>query len=265
MSVLASQRKTSELEFFNSFITLYNISDMYTSKVPIRRQPYISVPINEILNDVAIIIGKMADDSYGYKFKDTALIPMVQDVIGKLKSLQPYLLAMWNIERFEERKMVYLAQSINHEMEVLAEMACIELDDGDKIVILDNYAIQHAEFVSTMCELQGEIFSKMISSKRSFRNTNGNLLIKLSTLALGCIADGNMKVPETPDDVEHRRECISDTINYLKQMNTPLISYFAFNHCTDRVQTELSGLLAKEIKLLQNLLKSDKKRYAHIM
>ena len=265
MSVLASKRTMSELEYHKHFVTLYSMSAAYTAKVPIRKQVYLSAPIESILNEIYLVIGQLADERFKYMYKAEPTSMVAEMLIQKLHSLQPFLLALWNIERYETRKMARWANSINREMRLFADMGEIQLYDGDKIIILDWNAVHNAEFVETMCKLQREIYSHIISSPRSFRNNNGNLLVTLSNQALACIADANRKIPETKDEYLHRKECISIAIDCLKQMNTPLLDYYTFNRCTDRVQTEMSALLAKEIKLLQNLLRSDAKRFSELI
>lgn len=87
------------------------------------------------------------------------------------------------------------------------------------------------------------------------------MLISLVNDAFYELILANKKIPETRIEYEARRQHISNSITYLKEMNRPMLFYFNLMQYSERIMKEWSELLVSELKMLSSLQKSDKERF----
>ena len=87
------------------------------------------------------------------------------------------------------------------------------------------------------------------------------MLLSIMDDALYQLVKANRKIPETHDEYEFRRQCISKAIQRLEQANRPMLAYFNVMKYSERIMMEWSEMLVTEIAKLRALQQSDAKRF----
>lgn len=181
-------------------------------------------------------------------------------IIDEILKLQPKLLALWNVQDYEERTMCIWCDSYNEVINTLSVLANLELTREDEIYILDRYHAANSSAVNNILELQKYAYTKIISATRSFRNSAGSFLIDNIDRAVYLIAKGSFLKPQSREDYAQRVECYSEALNLLKQINQPIIAYFNVMNSSERVMTEWTSLYAASIRTLKNTISYNKKK-----
>ena len=264
MAVLRSKREVAGTEYENTFSKLYELSKTHTSSVSKRRKKWLCADIDEAMNRAYINI--MAIDTMRIQKEppdSERVVNLSSNAIDSLVSLQKPLLCMWNICRFETRKMVTWAAAINDELKLLRNMARRE-GEREVIMILDWQAIKSMKFLENMSNLHYYTHGKVTNAPMAYDSTQGKLLIECVNDALYYVSRANFRIPQTKKEYETRREYISLAISSLKQMNRGILSYFNLMKYSERIMEEWSTMLSEEIKLLVGLQKSDKARFSNL-
>ena len=181
--------------------------------------------------------------------------------IENLCSLQKPLLIMWNVSGMETKKMVTWISLINKEVGLMKRFSDCDSDD---FFILDWKLISELNFLGNMSALHRFTHGKVANSKKKFNDTEGLLLISLVDSAFYNVMSANRKKPPTRAENLKRKESISKAISDLKALNRPMLFFFNLMEYSESVMSEWSGMLRKEIKLLQGLLKSDEQRFGNL-
>lgn len=261
MSVLKSKRTESKYEYIHTFETLYKHTKDKLSKLAKRKVRWLGEPIVNQMNEIYNHIMQVYDTFLRYGIKLMDIGDQADLIINELKDLQKSLLALWNVERYEERKMVAWADLINDEIMYVSRLKGAQEGRVNHIFILDYKAVNTADFVKTMCELHRLIYTKTISLPNMERNTEGILLMKLADEALYRICRANRFAPTNQGIAEFRVENLSIAFDCLHQMQMPLLSIFNLMKYSENTMQEIVSALNKEIKLLGGVIRSDKKRF----
>lgn len=264
MSVLASKRTLSRHEYVNTFLELYSFTSERLDKVSKRRYKWICEPIAHKMNKIFNMIMQVNNDYFEYGIKLIDKQSMAHLIINSLIDLQKPLFAMWNIEKYETRKMVNWVNYINKEINYIARLGDIPYKDTERVFILDYNAIEEADFLKVMSELHRTIYSKSISLKESLRSTRGTLLMDLADEALYRVCHANLCFPQNKEMYERRKEDISIALDCLREMQQPMMALFHIMNYSENVMIEIVSLLDTETKLLNGLLKSDAKRFGNL-
>lgn len=264
MSVLASKRDISRIEYAKYYIELYKYSVDRLNRVPKRKQKWICLPISEILNEIYEDIMTINNDVFKYGIKEKSVSQQAMTVINKLLSLQKPLITLWIIERYPFEKMAKWAVMINKEIENMARFGELCTNDYSELFIIDYQAMEEMKFLSNMAELHRFIYSKTISLPRKARDSDGSILMSLSSEALYRLIKANRNMPKDKDSYEKRKEDISIALNCLRQMQPPIFSLFLLMNYNEETMTKWADLLNTELKLLNGLITSDAKRFSAI-
>ena len=264
MSVLVSNRTLSRTEYAFKFVQLYDYSIQKLSHVPKRKQRWLCETIIEILNKTEYEIMQISDQyfNYGIKLKDRA--SQAEEVIRDLLALQKPLLALWNIENYETKKMVHWCSLIDDEIKLIIRMSGLPAVNGKFMFILDYDAINKAEYVSNMCKLHKTIYGKAINLPNSVRVSKGYKLMSLADEALFCVCLASLNYPTDAETLKFRTEQLSTALNCVKQMQLPFFAIYNVMHYSEETMKEISEMLSTEFKLLNGVLKSDKQRFADL-
>ena len=262
MSVLRSHRQVSQTEFENTFSKLYKYSRQQTSRVPARRQRWLCPNITQTMNTIYTDVMSMSDYyDCGFLPRDEYRAKAATRCITNLLSLQKPLLTLWNVSGMETKKMATWLSLINKEVDL---MKCFSDCETDELFILDWKRIGELNFLGNMSALHRYSHGKISNSKKKFNDTEGLLLISLVDSAFYNVMSANRKMPTNRDEYLKRKESISKAISDLKALNRPMLFFFNLMEYSESVMTEWSGMLRKEIKLLQGLLKSDEQRFGNL-
>lgn len=188
MSVLASKRNLSSIQYVQSFLDLNDSFRKILDHVPKRRQPYICRPIRRILSRIYSMIVEVSDKyfSFGIKLKNEQ--EQAQTIIGELLSLQKPLLVLWCIEGYKESKMRMMANSINQEIFYVARMGGIT--EERRIFVARWHDV---EFLDNMVKLVKTIHSKVIHLPYGYKESTGYDLVDLANEGLTELL-GGMKI-----------------------------------------------------------------------
>lgn len=261
MSVLKNKRGIARTEFENTFTKLYQYSAIQTKKVSKRRRKWLSYPIDTIMNRVYrnlmnINDGYFRSSSEKENFTSETAIQAISD----LNSLDKPLVVLWNVEKYETRKMNYWTSLIAPEVELLNQMHKSE-DILCNVMVLDWDTIKNVKFLDNMSKLHRYTHGKVVNAKGGYDDTEGSLLIELVDDAFYEVLLANRKIPATKHEYELRRKHISKAITCLNEMNRPLLFFYNLMQYSERIQVEWAEMLTSELKMLSALQKSDKKRF----
>ena len=177
-----------------------------------------------------------------------------------LNALEKPLMMLWNVNKYDTGVMVRWVARIKQEVNLLNMMHDDESIPCD-ISILDWQTINNAMFLKNMSELHRYTHGKVTNAHTVYDGTEGSLLISLVNNAFYELILANKKIPETKQEYEQRRQHISNSITYLREMNRPMLFYFNLMQYSERIMTEWSDLLVSELKMLAALQRSDKERF----
>lgn len=262
MSVLKSQRTLSRHEYVHTFEKLYKYTQERISKVSKRKYNWLCMPIINNMNSIYNHVMQINNEYFCYGIKLMDRKDQANLVINELKDLQKPLLALWNIEKYETKKMAIWSDMINEEIKYLSRLGGLQEGEVKHIFILDYKAVQEADFIRVMCELHKLIYSKTISLPDMARSTNGTLLMNLADEALYRVCHANRFVPTNKKMVENRKEDLSIAYDCIRQMQQPMISIFNIMNYSENTMIEMASKLDSELRLLKGVLQSDKKRFA---
>lgn len=259
IAVLRSKRNVAKSEFENTFTKLYHYSAENTGKVAKRRQKWLAVSIDELMNDSYNIIMEISESSY-CKSKDKDFVENnVRKVLRNLYDLQDPLLILWDIEHYETKKMVTWCNHIQSEFDLLLRL--IDLKFNYKFRILDHKAIENVKFLKNMSELHIFIHGKVIHAPKRYDGTSGQLLIDLVDSAFLNVVKANNLFPSTQKEFAKRRKYLTQAISDLYKLQRQTLFYCNLMQYSEAVIKEWFTLVSTEIKLLQALKKSDKRRF----
>lgn len=263
MAVLRSRRRTSACEYENTLARLYEYSRRKTSAVSKRRQKWLCQEIDSIMNEVYFnIMGISTDYIADKEERSKHSADIATTAADKLMSLQKPLIVLWNVQKFETKRMEEWASMIERECILLNGLA--QRKEVGDFMILNWHTIGSVSFLNNMSKLHRYTHGKVVNGSKAFDNTHGRLLIKEVDDALYYLLLANKSVPKTKGQYEARRAFISKAISCLKRMNRNMLFYFNLMEYSERIMNEWSDMLAQELKMLQALQKSDKSRFANL-
>lgn len=263
MSVIKSKRNLSKYEYVHTFNKLFKMTVNRLSKVPKRKQPYICDPIMKEMYKAYNLIMQVYNDSFikGIEVKNEQ--EQAKRMILYLCNLQKPLLVLWDIEKYETKKMVNWCNLIEEEIGYIAKLNNIELR-GKYMFIIDYKAKCDAKFLNNMSKLHRMIYTKITSLPLIVRNTNGTLLMELADEAFYRVCHANRFVPLNEKMYQNRRNDLFKALSCLRQMEQPMMSLFNIMNYSENTMTEMASMLNTETKLIKGLIKSDESRFADL-
>ena len=262
MSVLRSQRRIAKTEYENTFYTLYHLTRKQLEGVPHRRHkwlcPNIINKLNAAYSDIMLMTDYYAatDSEKNLYYTDAS-----NTIISTLESLQKPMLVMWNIMSMSMTQMAQWVDLANMEVELLNKYT---QRTYKKFYLLDNDAISKATFVQNMCDLHKYTHGKVSRAKSQYDDAQGALLLQGVDNALYYVCEAQRIYPASAKTLKQRRDNLGKAIGNLRSMERPMLSYFYLMSYGDKTMTEWSNMLSYEIRLLTNVIRSDKERFSHL-
>ena len=258
MSVLARKRQISRHEHTNHFVTLYEYTEERLSKMAKRKYRWLGAPIASAMNQIRDEIMQL-EDTYYSNGKSTK--EQCEHIIMELLRLQKPLIALWNVEGYQERRMEKWASLIDREINLLAGVA--ELGKRTQyMMILDRATVNRMDCIRIMSKLHRMIYAKSISLPAYCRETKGSFLMRIADEALYRLFAGNAIIPQTRVQYEAREKNISRALNCIKSMEQPIFAIFNILSYSNETMGEIAALITEEERLLIGLMKSDRKRFS---
>lgn len=264
MSVIRSQRNLSSYEYENSTANFYHFSRRHTEKIPKRRKRWLAQNIEMAMNKLYIDAQGITefyhkDSEVVREYKCNSAISCIRQILD----LEKPLMVLWNVQRYETKKMATWVELANHVITMYGKVANIDVSNM-KVSMLDWKAINEMKFLKVMSELHRYVHGKAIHEKMTYDNSIGVLMTTAVDDALYYVVKANMQYPTTKDEYEKRKELFSKAISTLHTLNRSMISYFNLMRCSERVMREWSDLLIEELHLLYAVQTSDKKRFGKL-
>lgn len=263
MSVLRSKRAISKLEFEHTFSELYKFTAQKTSSIPKRRKRWLCWKLDAKMNSLFNKIMEVSEGYFERGTKQETKENLFREALGNLAELEKPLMVIWNIEKYEIRRMVAWKSLVDNSVcfinRMLEEPVAVE-----KLQILDWRAIMGAKFLSNISELHRLIHGKIAKAPNKYDDTYSSLVIDLIDEAFYSLVKANQKIPETSKEYEKRHEYISKAIGCLRKLQRPLVFYFNIMNYSEQSLREISEKIAEELKLLYALNKSDKNRFGRL-
>ena len=152
MAVLRSKRVISKFEFEHTFTDLYRFTAEKTAAIPKRRKRWLCWKFDAKMNSLFNTIMEVNEGYFDRMTKKEEKEKLLRISMKQLVDLEKPLMVLWNVERYEIRRMVAWTAFINKEMDVLNSM----LDEPipiEKVQILDWSTIMKIRFLSNIFEL----------------------------------------------------------------------------------------------------------------
>lgn len=263
ISVLRSKRRISPKEYERSFSVLYEYTTQRTAKLPLRQKKWIGESIDSVINGAFEDILSISNVYVKNEQRPESVRFFAGRAITKLVSLRKPLLVMWNVQKFETRRMVHWVKLISNEIDLLRGLPETQEEALDEIdlPIIDWDYVNGAEFVKNLCELHRILHGKVIHVPNAYDSSVSRLIIDLIDDALFSVVMANRRIPKTRQEAEERRKYLSKAVSDLTNLNIPLTSLFNIMHYSEAVQKDIADRLYTEILLLKGLLKSDHGRF----
>lgn len=264
MSVIRSQRNLSSYEYENSTANLYQFSRRYTERVPKRRRRWLAHNIEFAMNRLYLEAQNMTE----YYNKDSNVVreykrAAAKSCIQQILDLEKPLMVLWNVQKYETKKMAAWVELANHVIAMFGKVADADVSNS-KLSILDWKAINEMRFLKVMSELHRYVHGKAVHEKMIYDNSIGASMTSIVDDAFYYVMKANMQYPTTRDEYEKRKNLISKAISTLHTLNRSMISYFNLMQCSERVMREWSDLFLEEMNLLYAVQSSDKKRFGKL-
>lgn len=264
MSVIRSERNISKIEYENSLANLYHFSRRHTSAIPKRRKKWLGYPIDSAMNRlyfetmaITEYYSNDADVRYAHKAMSADLC------IQQLLQLEKPLMVMWNVQKYETRRMASWVELVNRVIFLFSNLCESEVGDM-RVSILDWKTINEMNFLKGMSELHRYVHGKVVHERMNYDSTIGALMTRTVDDAFYYVMKANMRIPTTKSEYENRRNLISQAISLLQSLNRTMVSYFNLMECSERVMREWSEMLIQELTLLRGVQASDKKRFGKL-
>lgn len=262
MSVIRSKRNIANTEYEDYFTKLYHFSEEQTSRVSKRRKKWLCKEINDLMNESYNLIMEVNENTFHRMCDEVSAKANIKSVLFNLYRLQRPLYILWNVEGTESKKMAAWCKYLQDECELLIKMT--DLNYEYKFRILDHKAIEKVQFLKNMSELHRFIHGKVVNAPCKYDDSSGQLLINLVDSAFFSVVKANIKIPETHNEYVKREKCIARAISDLYKLQRQSLFYCNLMQYSDNVLREWSNYISTEIKLLNALKKSDKKRFAEL-
>lgn len=264
VSVIRSQRNLSSYEYENSTANLYNFSRRYTERIPKRRRRWLAYNIESAMNRLYLDAQRITeyynkDSNAVHEYKRTTAKSCIQQMLDLEKSL----MVLWNVQRYETKKMAAWVELANHVIAMFGKVADVDVSNA-KLSMLDWKAINEMRFLKVMSELHRYIHGKIVHEKMIYDNSIGASMASVADDAFYSVMKANMRYPTTKAEYEKRKKLMSEAISLLHMLNRSMISYFNLMQCSERVMREWSDLLIEELNLLYAVQASDKKRFGKL-
>ena len=264
MSVLVSKRTLSRHEYVNTFMELYNYTNIKLNKVPKRKRKFLCEKLISQMNLIYNRVMEVNNEYLHHGIKLMDISDQAKYLISQLYLLQKPLVALWNIEHYKTKYMAHWADMIDKEINVIASLGHLQNKGGRHMYILDYEAINKANFIKTMSILHRFVYTKIIPVNPNFRDTKGILIIDLADEAWYRVTHANRFVPTNKKMYEQRVKDIEIAFDCLRKMQQPVNALFNYMGYSENTMLEWSRLITEEMKLLKGLQISDRKRFADL-
>lgn len=233
-------------------------------KVAKRRRRWLSHDIDRLMNEIYYSIMTITDTYFQDKNdKRDFIAAETQKIFDLFEELSKALLVLWNVNRYETKKMNSWREQILKELSLLNRMNAQKLYQP-AILTLDWDTVKKMEFLNNMSELHRYTHGKVANANMKYDDTQGALLIKLVNDALFEVVSANSILPETRKEYLKRRQHISKAITILYAMNRPMLSYINLMQYSERILYEWGEMLEKEVLLLKGLQRADGERFKNL-
>lgn len=261
MSVLKRLRTLSKHEYVSNLIWIDKYTTNKLKNVSKRKVKWLCEPIFSILREAYILAADAFNETLENSNGLWDMPEQADAIIDSLMDLQKPLFALWNIEKYETREMVYYVNQINKEIETIATTAKIDIG-GRKLVIIDYKALEKAEFLKAISKLHKMVHSKIASIPGCIRESEGVKLADLADNALYFAYKANSFMPKTKQGYSIRKNGMKTAMKCLREMDAPLFGLFNLMHYSENTMKELADILKDSQKLLSGVIKSDEKLYS---
>ena len=262
MSVLKNHRRLSKYEFIRVYEDFYNFSSIQLSKSSARRYQYVIKPFYKALNKTFDDIMSLNSLMFAKKnnIREKKIIT-VKAAINDLYELNKCIVVYCNIMPKTFAQMCNWCSKLRREMELLHKMLDKPYGRTEDIIVVNYDIVKEQRFLSVICELHKILHGKMIKVPKQFANAESQLVIQLIDTAFISVMLANSKIPQDKAALHRRTNRLKKALTCLDEIEIPLLSIFAIQNYSNKVQMKLAGLLVEEKKLLNGVLESDRKRF----
>lgn len=264
MSVIASKRQTAFSEFERQAILLCQYTSDRLKRVPARYKKFINPkiynPANKALTAL-ICANEESSKTPDGKARRTAYF---EEAVRELGSLQQPLIAAWNVLEIEEDSTQRWANHINRVFALVWGVTKWNEETMPMIIHLPKKKMRRLEFLKTMAELHRYTYVKIGHAPQYCKDTLSEQIAGFVDTALCEVVLANHKEPATQSEAKERAAHVQAAIRSLNGMQRPLLALWLIQDYSENEMNDWSGLIDKEIKLLEGLKRSDTARFKNL-
>ena len=274
MSVRASERKTSDLEYENTYTKLYRYVEHKARKIPKRHMSRIGVPVMSLMNEIYEDISTATDLYNKGKCFSAERLHQFENILKKMDRLRGLTYIWWltSLNRKNEvpyikvKQRRYWAELFNTELKLIYGIMrkCNKFKEGEYdlpfMEPIGIYDVQKAVFLQKLYELNKIVYKCNIRCGKDFKDARMEYLSKLTHDALYSALKGNKTLNTNEKDLKKRTKYFSDAISKLYAMDRPVRELeFDLMFSEDEIR-EICNLITDSKKILQSINNNEKEK-----
>jgi len=266
LSVLKVNRHLSHTEYEEAYYRYFHDSERILNKCSKRREKYIAQPIAELNVLLYEEIMSITTNLYARsKEKKKQKQDKIQNCFKYIKGLNKAIMVYANIREISFDSQCRWCEPLVDIMEYLNNKVDHPYPHSKyKFRVLDWDKIKDFEVLNNMCELHRYCHCKAVRAKEILDDNTVSLLIYLIDESFYLTMIANSYIPRTKAEYEERKKMLDESLALLYHIQRPMITLYNVMKYSNRIQTEWSNLLTKQIKLLNGLRESDKSRFSKL-
>lgn len=278
MSVKVNDRKTSDIEYENTYSKLYNYIYNKVVRMPNRHHDLLGIKIIDSINKIYDDIDDLTRLFFNGKKKSVERYRICVKAINDFETLIKTTYLFWNIsgckngiKYVEKKQRKFWADFINKEIALLVGVATKCNVDKNifipeiRIYIMNKSDIKDVKFLNNLCELENIFYKIAVNSAYKYKDARLERLLSLTENAFYNATQGNkINVDGDYKKYEKRKKYFYDAISNLYSMNRPMFEIaqrrIIYGNELERVTT----LIDNTKNILKAIQDYDEKQYKSI-
>lgn len=277
MAIRKNERRTSAIEYENTYTKVYRYISDRVKRLPRRHMHYLGEPINRTLNEIYEKVMRCTDLYLHDKGKSAERHRLCSDILKDFETLAGLSYMYWNLSgdnrneiKFAEKKQrEFWAGQVNKEISLIIGVMkkCSrgrKHTEEETIVVMVPYTkswIKDVTFLEMLSELQIVIYRRAIAMGNEYRDAQIEMLVKLSRDAFYNALEGNTTIAEDEASYKKRDRYFREALNNLYAMNRPVRELAFADIFPEKELEKICCLVTDATKILKAIRKSDKERH----
>lgn len=275
MAIRKNERRTSAIEYENTYTKVYAYISNKVKGLPRRYMHYLGEPTHRTLNEIYEDVMRCTDLYLHDKGRSAERYRLCTKILGDIETLINLSYTWWNLSADEKndikfvtaKQRTYWSSRINLEMKLISGvMNRCNKGKSKEVVFAEMRPYTKADikgviFLEKLAELQKVIYRRAIAMGNEYRDAQMEMLVKLSRDALYNALEGNAVMAEDEKSYKRRDRYMSEAVNCLYMMNRPVRELTFADIFSEKELETICELVTDTTKILKAIRKSDRERF----